>query len=127
MSTTATPAATLPMDAPKAKPRTRKVGKTASKPAPKRAAKPAPKVELAKPPVAKLRKASKPEGFELGFQIARKDGQPVLPKGKGGVRFESVTLGDDGKPEMVVWIPQKRWAKMGKKEILGAAFAPPAE
>lgn len=122
MSTTATPAKTLPMasakkSSSKKSSTKRNVGK----------AKPAPKVELVKPPVSKLRKSSKPEGFELGFQIARKDGQPVLPKGKGGVRFESVSLGDDGRPEMVIWVPQKRWAKMGKREIIGGAFSPPSE
>jgi hypothetical protein len=121
MSTTATPAKTLPMDAPKAS-STRKNGNKGKG----KTSKPAPKVELSKPPVAKLRKASKPEGFELGFQIARKDGQPVLPKAKGGVRFESAEVGEDGRPEMVVWIPQKRWAKMGKPEIIGGAFAPPS-
>ena len=127
MSTsTATPATTLPMDAPKAKPRsrsTRKVGKTASKPA----AKATPEVKLVKPPVAKLRKASKPEGFDTGLQIARdKDGSPKLPKGHGHIQFVSEALADNGQPEVTVWISQRRWAKAGKPEILGSAFAPPS-
>lgn len=120
MSTTATPAKTLPMASAKKSSTKRSTRKTTTS---KTAV-----VTLVKPPVAKLRKASKPEGFDTGLQIARdKDGQPKLPKGHGHIQFVSESLADNGQPEVTVWISQRRWAKAGKPEILGSAFSPPSE